>query len=415
MKTKKRTRLAAVVFATFAMGQVYAVPSQIDMPVDLSYSNNKHCVSTSYQCTKGWSFWQHKGGYHRSRGGISGANDYYAWDINLNSPSRNYDRGKPVKAVESGWIYAGSGWGRTSSGQLLINHTSGRDKWSSGYLHMNSITSKKSRCKQRYIYANCYVSRGEVIGYISRVGKTDNDHLHFAVYNSHGKSSGMRSANVNFNAGSGGSTPAVTLASISVSCPGSVSENSSSAGTCTAKAYYSNRTNKDISYSAFWGDNSGSLSVRSGGRLKTYNVSRDVNVMITATYKEGRITKQASATVRIKNATSGGGSGSGYSLDGKDPNATACDRDGKTVAYKNTSYGKVELRWSNNCKTNWTRVKPYRSSYNTTAYLWRSSDRKMFNISGRGTIWTPMLYSPNITACAYGVVNGRSSSDWACK
>jgi len=105
---------------------------------------------------------------------------------------------------------------------------------------------------------------------------------------------------------------------------------------------------------------------------------------------------------------------SGYALDGKDPNATGCDRDGKTVSSKYTSYGKVELRWSNACKTNWTRVRAYSSRYNTSAYLWRSSDRKQQIKYGKGTIWTPMFYAPNIKACAYGIVKGKGSG-WTCR
>lgn len=405
MKTRF-TRLAAV-SALVVSGQVHAVPSVISHPVNLSYSNSKFCASISSQCTNGWSFWQHRGGYHRSGGGIGGANDYYAWDVNLNSPTWNYDAGKPVLAVESGWIHTGNSWGGSSAGQLLINHTTGSDKWSSGYLHMSNFTSKKARCAQRYNYQNCYVRRGEIIGYISHVGETNNDHLHFAVYNTHGKS-GMRSVNVAFNSGS----TSATLSSIRVYCPSSVSENSSSAGSCSAKAYYSNGTNKDVTNSASWSDNSSALRVYSNGRLKTYSVSRDVNVTISARYRSGGVTEYATATVRVKNG--GGSSGGGTALDGKDPHATGCDRDGRTVAYKSMSYGNVELRWSNSCKTNWTRVKANSSSYSTKAYLWRSSDRKYQIKSGRGTIWTPMFYAPNITACAYGIIKGKGSG-WTCR
>jgi hypothetical protein len=92
--------------------------------------------------------------------------------------------------------------------------------------------------------------------------------------------------------------PAKTLQSIRLSCPSSVNENRSSAGTCTAKAYYTDRTNKTITPS--WSDNSSALSVNSG-KISTSNVSRNTSVTVTATYKEGSVTKQATATVTVKN------------------------------------------------------------------------------------------------------------------
>lgn len=140
---------------------------------------------------EGWVKRQHKfdgaNGYYA---GISSANDIYAWDMNWGSSWD--DEGLPVYAVEDGCIYTGVGWGGGSYGQLLINHTSGTDMWSSGYLHMKNIV-KKSGC----------VTKGEKIGEISRVGYLENPnitspHLHFAVYDSHGKSA-LRSVNVNFS------------------------------------------------------------------------------------------------------------------------------------------------------------------------------------------------------------------------
>ncbi len=152
-------------------GTVYAVPSSINAPVSGS-----------------WGYNQHKpGGYYL---GIGGTNDGYAWDINYGNGYE--DEGMPVYAVESGCIYTGNGWGGNSYGQLLINHTTGSDKWSSGYLHMKNIV-KKSGC----------VSKGDKIGEVSRTGYLVNSaittpHLHFAVYNSNGKY-GLTSVNVNIN------------------------------------------------------------------------------------------------------------------------------------------------------------------------------------------------------------------------
>ena len=162
----------------------YSVPYTIDLPIDMSLSNNRYCVA-SYQCTDGWSFWQYKTGAHVPNGGIGEANDTYAWDINLNSPF-DYDAGKPVRAVEAGTIYTGNGWGGSSFGQVLISHSTGSDKWSTGYLHMTRITKKSGTVK-----------KGDIIGYISNIGVPNkNNHLHFVVYKD---AYGSSSVNVNFS------------------------------------------------------------------------------------------------------------------------------------------------------------------------------------------------------------------------
>jgi len=203
----KKTSLTLAIAMVLGGKAVQATPSTIDLPVDLTYSNNQYCVSISSQCGNGWSFWQHKTGYHKANGGIDKANDAFAWDVNLNTPSFNSDKGKPVRAVESGNIYTGKGWKEGSSGQILINHSTNGDNWSSGYLHMSSITSKKARCISSPSVQNCSVQKGEIIGYVSSVGG-NNDHLHFAVYNSHGKAS-LVSVNANFSGRTAGAYPPV--------------------------------------------------------------------------------------------------------------------------------------------------------------------------------------------------------------
>jgi murein DD-endopeptidase MepM/ murein hydrolase activator NlpD len=96
--------------------------------------------------------------------------------------------------------------------------------------------------------------------------------------------------------------------------------------------------------------------------------------------------------------------------DGLLPTTTGCDQDGTTVNYKNITGGKIELRWSNRCKTNWTRVTPTKSSANTSAKIVRNSDGRTYSYNGSGTIYTPMVYAPNTTSCASGSISGISGS-----
>ncbi|MDR0828719.1 MAG: InlB B-repeat-containing protein, partial [Prevotellaceae bacterium] len=114
-----------------------------------------------------------------------GANDYYAWDCNLQDgndiDSEGDDYDKPIYPVADGYISRAANWNGSSYGQLLIRHVTNGIEWYSGYLHMANITSKKAT-------DGAFVSKDEIIGYVSNVGTTPN-HLHFAVYykNSNGQ------------------------------------------------------------------------------------------------------------------------------------------------------------------------------------------------------------------------------------
>ena len=185
---KYQAKTAIAILATISSSWAgAAAPAVVDLPVDLSSSGGKYCVSISPQCTSGWSFLQHKTGGHVKNGGVGGANDMYAWDVNLNSPSKDYDKGNPVRAIEAGTIYTGNGWGGTSFGQVLINHLTSSGQWSSGYLHMSGIAKKSGT-----------VQKGEIIGYISNKSTANiTNHLHFVVYN--GYSAGTSSVDVRFS------------------------------------------------------------------------------------------------------------------------------------------------------------------------------------------------------------------------
>jgi len=189
----------------------------------------------------------------------------------------------------------------------------------------------------------------------------------------------------------------VTLTSLALSCPSSVNENST--GVCSAKAYYSNGTSKSVNPS--WGDNSSALSVNSSGNISTGSVSSDTSVKITGGYSESGKYVENSATVVVKDIPD---------WTGKNPNGTVCEKDGQTVASKAGKYGTLELRWSNTCKVNWVRMTSKSSSYSTEVKVQRSSDGRTYTNSGKGSIWTSMVYAPNITVCASGKVNGESIS-----
>ena len=200
-----RSMVTLFVLLGFACANAVAVPTSIDLPIDISTSSEKYCVSITSQCSNGWSFWQHKSGFHAYGKGVGGADDTFAYDVNLNSPQSDYDNGQPVYAIESGDIYTGAGWGTSNYGQLLINHTTASgDLWSSGYLHMSGIPKK-----------NGSVTKGELIGYISNKSP-DNvaNHLHFAIYNTHGKNS-LKSVNVSFSGVSANAVAASPVSSLS--------------------------------------------------------------------------------------------------------------------------------------------------------------------------------------------------------
>lgn len=139
-----------------------------------------------------WRFNQHQTGGHQVARGIGGANDTYAWDVNLpTSTNSNADAGQAVYPVANGVIVTSmSGWGTTAYGQLLIEHTnSNGTKWYSGYLHMNSVLRVAGRA----------VTTNDPIGTIGKVSPAIiTDHLHFAVYNKTAAGV-LNSVNVAFN------------------------------------------------------------------------------------------------------------------------------------------------------------------------------------------------------------------------
>ena len=149
-------------------------------------------VSSSEQCsdTK-WCFNQYKSGGHCQGRGICQADDTYAWDVNLNTPSHDSDNGMPVYAVEEGIIsqtYGGCINAGGSYGQLLIEHTYQGSPWWSGYLHLKDIQVTTGQS----------VDQNTLLGYISNTSpEIIPNHLHFVVYKGQNSPSDLISFNTN--------------------------------------------------------------------------------------------------------------------------------------------------------------------------------------------------------------------------
>ena len=121
-------------------------------------------------------------------GGGAGADDTYAWDVNL---ANSADTGKPVYATAPGRVvrYGGSVDPGGSSGAVLIEHTANGPTWWSGYLHMTGIQ----------VAVGQTVTTGTLIGYIGSVG-APTPHLHFVTYTGSNTIGGLRSYDGRFSA-----------------------------------------------------------------------------------------------------------------------------------------------------------------------------------------------------------------------
>ena len=92
------------------------------------------------------------------------------------------------------------------------------------------------------------------------------------------------------------------------------------------------------------------------------------------------------------------------------PNGKLCSADGRTVDRFDNFYSDTrftfELRWSENCKSNWVRwTGPYAPA--SMKAVQRSTGYTQSRILGGGGTWySPMIYSP--TKCVYGTAGSSS-------
>jgi len=177
-------------------------PTPILSPVvgDLEIVNSDEQCSDTKWCFNQYKICLEGGVGHCLGGGICKADDTYAWDANLNTPSADSDNGKPVYAVEEGTVsqtYGGEGCTNAggSSGQVLIEHKYQGNPWWSGYVHLKDI---QVICGQD-------VDENTLIGYISSTGPyTDNNHLHFIVYKGQNSQAGLISFDAEITPREGG-------------------------------------------------------------------------------------------------------------------------------------------------------------------------------------------------------------------
>ena len=154
-------------------------------PFRVTKTENPDCYNVALPT---WTFCQHRTGLHRPGGGVAGADDTYAWDVNLTNSA---DTGKPVYASAPGWVvkYGGSVLPGGGSGAVLIEHNANGRTWWSGYLHMTGIQVTVGQA----------VTAGSLIGYVGSVG-APTPHLHYVMYTGTNTSGGLRSYDGQFAA-----------------------------------------------------------------------------------------------------------------------------------------------------------------------------------------------------------------------
>jgi len=165
------------------------VTLDLQLPVEGAFRVTDESNSDCNNATGLWTACQHKTGFHRASGGISGSEETYAWDLNLPG---DLDASKPVFAVAPGRIvkYAGQVAPGAVSGALLIEHETNGLTWWSGYLHMSDIS----------LAEGSDVTTSTQLGRISNLcdcGSVPN-HLHVVIYYGSNTPGGLKSRDAIF-------------------------------------------------------------------------------------------------------------------------------------------------------------------------------------------------------------------------
>lgn len=83
---------------------------------------------------------------------------------------------------------------------------------------------------------------------------------------------------------------------------------------------------------------------------------------------------------------------------GKDPGATGCANDAVTVSATDFRGGRLELRWSRTCQTEWARLQIYPGGFAYTLSAVQDTgytqSKQWPSGTGQGTYWTNQIYSP---------------------
>jgi hypothetical protein len=164
----------------------------------------------------------------------------------------------------------------------------------------------------------------------------------------------------------------------------------------------------------------GYLSVRN----RTQRLRRGLLAFVTAAAAFAGI---GMGTVSFASPASASVSCYGDYCSGQDPMATGCANDAVTFSYATFAGGRLDLRWSPTCKTEWARLQIYPggfayvlSAVQDTGYT--QSKQWAAGTPGPGTYWTNMIYSPvhkvqaRVTAGCYGIfdcfINGQVTTAW---
>jgi len=359
--------------------------------------------------SQGWSGNYSHGKITNKKSPHNGKNLAYAVDIGGSFEVLSPADGTVVK----------NGWHDGMGNYVIIQHSDGLY---SQYAHLQAKSGLKETAK---------ISEGNLIGMSGNTGKwSEGAHLHMQFSTVKDLITDLaRSRTVSINGWDGDkvwsahdytcqngkglwvgsknkktttqSTPTpLKITSIKPVCPTVL--NMGDVKSCTATAYYSDGTNKDITSGVSWSvmTNSTVLKV-SGGKLTVLGAEKDTVARVKITYP---------------NATANGADITIKGLDGQNPKTYQnglCLKDTKKFT-TNIKNGKLHLYYSKTCETNFGILEPTKSTSKTKVKIVREGGGTQ-SYEKVGTINTPMLFSPSKKVCVYGSVDGATESKGSCK